>query len=761
MRQILVPTLVVLLALIASCSSQPPLEATVLTSTPTSSPGPGPTGLPSLTAPPVSPPTLIPPAPTPTPSSLPPAEPEATPLPYLPPDLPAIVPNNAAALQQVAWLAEDRITGLAWAPNGDWLGIVTLKGVTIYEAARLPLACYREGCDAPAAAGRFVATGTVDPGHVFISPDGQALAIREVDRFAVDIYDTASGQMARSLAWAEHAAPVLSEVVFSPDWHTLAWIARGSVLVMDVASGEERLTLNHEESVQAVAFTLDGRSLASAAMGTLNDEFIPIVRLWNVADGGAIGTLAGHTAWVKLLKFSADGRWLAAAGEDGSLTVWEASQTDPPSTFSGVGAQVLDLTFTLDGENLLATYADGSAKLWKISNAQELNSWNGVHAAVSPAGRALALGSPDGWLDLFDPFTGQKTDSLGIEPQWASLGFSPDGRILTAYSPNLSTVNLWDVANGTELDSLSVAPDLAADVAIAPDGQTVAAGWYGCQVRLWDALSGEIRGFLKPAVPECDAEPEVTFSPDGKLLAVASSKRGVGAFSLWETASWQEFQTLSVQNGSVESLAFSPDGQLLAVGTGETDLAGNVTGGTAWVWDVSQWEEIGSYRLKNWVTSLAFSPDAQILAIGSAAGNSAGLVAGSLIELWDLESRRRVHSLSAPGYHVVSLAFSPDGQVLASGNWSGDLVLWNPEAGEKFGSLGQHDSPVRELAFSPDGDLLAAVILTGGAGSIELWNVETRQEINQLQGDRVAFSPDGRALASIVFSSVRLWGLVP
>jgi len=179
------------------------------------------------------------------------------------------------------------------------------------------------------------------------------------------------------------------------------------------------------------------------------------------------------------------------------------------------------------------------------------------------------------------------------------------------------------------------------------------------------------------------------------------------------------------------------------------------------VWDVSQWEEIGSYRLKNWVTSLAFSPDAQILAIGSAAGNSAGLVAGSLIELWDLESRRRVHSLSAPGYHVVSLAFSPDGQVLASGNWSGDLVLWNPEAGEKFGSLGQHDSPVRELAFSPDGDLLAAVILTGGAGSIELWNVETRQEINQLQGDRVAFSPDGRALASIVFSSVRLWGVVP
>ena len=712
----------------------------------------------SLTAPPVSPPTLIPPSPTPTPTSLPPAEPEATPLPYLPPDLPVIVPNNAAALQQVAWLAEDRITGLTWAPNGAWLGMVTLKGVTVYQVATMPLACYGEQCNTPAAIGRFVATGIVNPEEVFISPDGKNLAVLEVDRFAVDIYDTASGQLARTLAWAEPAAPVLSGVVFSPDWHTLAWIARGSVLVMDVASGEEGLTLNHEEFVQAVAFTPDGSLLASAAMGTLNDEFIPVVRLWNVADGSAMSTLAGHSAWVNLLKFSADGRWLAAAGKDGSLTIWEVSQTQPLSTFNGVGAQVLDVAFTPDGENLLATFADGSAKLWKISNAQELNSWNGVHAAVSPAGSALALGSPDGWLDLFDPFTGQKIDSFGIEPQWASLGFSPDGRILTAYSPNLSTVNLWDVVNGTELDSLTVAPDLAADVAIAPDGQTVAAG---CQVRLWDALSGEIRGFLKPADPECDAEPEVTFSPDGTLLAVASSKRGVGAVSLWETASWQELQTLSMQSGSVESLAFSPDGQLLAVGTGETDLSGNISGGTAWVWDVSTLEEIESFRLKNWVTSLAFSPDAQILAIGSAAGDSAGLVAGSLIELWDLESRRRVHALSASGYHVVSLAFSPDGLVLASGNWNGDLVLWNPETGEKLGNLGQHDSPVRELAFSPDGDLLAAAILTSGPGSIELWNVETGQEFNQLQGDRVAFSPDGRTLASIVFSSVRLWGVVP
>jgi WD40 repeat protein len=638
---------------------------------------------------------------------------------------------------------------------------VTLKGVTVYDAATLPLACYGEGCNIPAAIGRFVATGTVNPEDVFISPDGKNLAVLEVDRFAVDIYDTASGQLARTLVWAEHAAPVLSGVVFSPDWRTLAWIARGGVLLMDVASGGEGLLLSHEDFVQSVAFTADGSWLASAAMGTLNDEFIPVIRVWNVSDGSAVSTLAGHTAGVRLLKFSADGRWLAAAGEDGSLTTWEVSQTQPLSTLGGVGAQVLDLTITPDGENLLAAYADGSARLWKISNAQELNSWNGLHAAVSPAGSALALGSLDGWLDLFDPLTAQKVDTLGIEPQWTSLGFSPDGRILTAYSPNLSTVNLWDVASGTELDNLSVAPDLAADVAIAPDGKTVAAGGYGCHVRLWDALSGEMRGFLKPDDPECDAEPEVTFSPDGSLLAVASSKRGVGAVSLWETASWQELQILSVQSGSVESLAFSPDGQLLAVGTGETDPSGNVTGGTAWVWEVSQFEEIGSFRLNNWVTSLAFSPDAQILAIGSAAGDSAGLVAGSLIELWDLESRRRVHSLSAPGYHVVSLAFSPDGQVLASGNWNGDLVLWNPGTGEKSGNLGQHDSPVRELAFSPDGDVLAAAILTSGAGSIELWNVETREVLTQLQGDRVAFSPDGRFLASIVFSSVRLWGVVP
>jgi hypothetical protein len=90
----------------------------------------------------------------PTPTALPLVEPTIPPLPYLPADLPAISPENAGTLQQVTWLAEDRLTDVTWSPEGGWLGAISLKGVTVYEAAALPPACYGEGAGAPAS-GRF------------------------------------------------------------------------------------------------------------------------------------------------------------------------------------------------------------------------------------------------------------------------------------------------------------------------------------------------------------------------------------------------------------------------------------------------------------------------------------------------------------------------------------------------------------------------------------------------------------------------------
>lgn len=316
--------------------------------------------LPAPTATPTaSPPTdtalSMPPAPT----LLPPVKPAYSPLSYLPADLPVISPENAAQMVQVAWLAEDRLTGLAWSSDGGWLGVTSLKGVTVYEAAALPPACYGEGCDIPPAAGRFVPVEDPDPMGVFLSPGGGTLGVLRVDEFAVDLYDVASGQLTSTLEWLEHASPVLYGVAFSPDWSTLAWYTRGTLLLMDVASGQPGPKMGTEDFIEAIAFSPDGSLIAAAAGGTVNDEFQPLVQVWQVSDGAPFVTLTGYTqvsinGVADLLRFSQDERFLMAGHYDGSIAVWNIPDGTPRMFIGGltVNLPVSDIAMSADGQSL-------------------------------------------------------------------------------------------------------------------------------------------------------------------------------------------------------------------------------------------------------------------------------------------------------------------------------------------------------------------------------------------------------------------------
>jgi WD40 repeat protein len=264
-----------------------------------------------------------------------------------------------------------------------------------------------------------------------------------------------------------------------------------------------------------------------------------------------------------------------------------------------------------------------------------------------------------------------------------------------------------------------------------------------------------------PAEPDCTAEPEAAFSPDGSWLALSSGGEGIAAVTLWNYQSGQEIKTLTAGEGSLESLGISPDGNFLAAGTGQIDSSGTVTGGQAVVWDVASGAIAQALPHENWVTSLAFDPDGRVLATGTATLDSSGTVAGSLVTLWDLETGQQVRSIDFPGDHVVSLAFSPDGTLLAAGNWSGELLLWDVGNESPATTLGTHSDPVVDLAFSPDGRLLAAGFLSAGPGTVEIWEPASGELLTSLEGQRLAFSPDGAALASIVFDSVRLWGIAP
>jgi len=205
----------------------------------------------------------------------------------------------------------------------------------------------------------------------------------------------------------------------------------------------------------------------------------------------------------------------------------------------------------------------------------------------------------------------------------------------------------------------------------------------------------------------------VAFSPDGKLLASGSWK----VIKLWEVATGREVRTLTGHTDWVRSVAFSPDGRLLASGSCGQPLTQSpwCAQGEIKLWDVASGSLVRTLSGHTWwVLSVAFSPDGRLLASGSWDGWD------GTIKLWEVATGREVRTLSGHERGVRSVAFSPDGRLLASGSEDDTIKLWEVATGREVRTLSGHERDVRSVAFSPDGRLLAS---GSGDKTIKLWDI--------------------------------------
>jgi WD40 repeat protein len=153
------------------------------------------------------------------------------------------------------------------------------------------------------------------------SPDGWQLAGVSQEEFAVPIFDVKTGLEQRRLEWTEHASPVLYGAYFSPNWQTLAWVARGTIQLMDVADARLGSALNHEDFIVATSWSPNSALIASAAAGMKDGNYTPLVFLWDVATGQSVATLV-HDAPILQIAFSPDGSQLATLDSDGIIRLF-------------------------------------------------------------------------------------------------------------------------------------------------------------------------------------------------------------------------------------------------------------------------------------------------------------------------------------------------------------------------------------------------------------------------------------------------------
>ncbi len=617
-------------------------------------------------------------------------------------------------------------------------------------------------------------------GYVFstiYSPDGKIIASAGQDR-TIQLWDATTAQPLAALKG--HAGAILA-LAFSPDDRILASGDEANFIrLWDMTSKKEISTLTgHSWTISALAFSADGQTLASGS----TDQ---TVRLWRRDATGKFSlltTLKGHTAGVSSVAFSPDGKTLTSGSGDHTIKIWDLSNFSVFKTFENQGAntEVGSVTFSPDGKLLVSgnngvtgNGSNGSTvKGWspdpKTGN-QPLFTLTGSSASIafSPDGKLLAgIGPHDKTILLWEvngfnpPKLVRKFNSGTLIG--ATVVFSPDGQRLVSQGDGYSSV-VWEIASGREVLRLKANSTVFQSLAVSPDGKTLATGTNDKSIRLFGAAKGDLLKTL--AVGDSSKGNRLinwlAYSPDGKTLASAGQD---GQVRLWDQN--QQIASLDADSqwffgaSGINMATYSPDGRWLASASAD---------GTIKIWDAVSRNEVKTLRggkvevdgeYYPAFEAVAFSPGGKTLA---SIGGINPYVGGFNLQLWKAPDGLKIKDLGSWDCHLP-LLFTVDGQNVGCLTSDNIFKLWNVNNGKLTNSFAGHNGHILSAAFSPDGNFLVSAAQDG---TIRLWETATGAELYRTDPAltngtvAIAFGPDNlKFFSAQVEGSVQAWKIQP
>jgi WD40 repeat protein/DNA-binding SARP family transcriptional activator len=470
------------------------------------------------------------------------------------------------------------------------------------------------------------ATSRID--DVAYSPDGSRLVTGSVDGTAV-MWDARGGKRILVMPDSGISGRFLG-VAFNPDGTRLATDdASGRLRIWDLVGRRVIRTIRSSHPLCGISWSPDGTRVGAGDCGGVYAGAAG--RVWDVRSGRLVFTTPMQTGAILTVRFSPDGRHLAAPSLNGTARVWNARTGALVATFRGHTGQVSALAYSPDGTLIATSGTDGTARLWDALTGRQVLVLRGHAGAVD-------------WV-----------------------AFTPDGRRLATASED-GSATIWDVTPEGSRDLLTLAAHAGPvdSVAYAPDGATLlTSGLVDGRVKIWNARTGALlHAYRRSANPGSQYTPASirsniftgASSPDGGLTASVDSD---GTVRLHDAHTGRLLATLPNHHQGVQSLAFDGDGKRVA--TGNFD-------GTAVVWDAGSGRPLRTFAAHNGIVeAVAFSPDGKLLAT---AGED------TAAKLWNLRTGQEVLTLSGHTFALTGVAFSPDGTRLATSSGDGTVRVY-------------------------------------------------------------------------------------
>jgi WD40 repeat protein len=315
------------------------------------------------------------------------------------------------------------------------------------------------------------------------------------------------------------------------------------------------------------------------------------------------------------------------------------------------------------------------------------------------------------------------------------VSWSPDGRLIAASSAD--TARVWDAETGTLRHTLVGHSSLVLSLAWSPDPSRLVTGSLDGTAKVWEIGSEGVRELWSLSAQETrSGVVGVAFSPDG--ARVAAGDAGITAVKVWDLGPTGNAEWANLPAPGKPAAEFMPDGRRV-VTTSSRD-ADFESGQAVTIWDLQTGSDLRTIGpAADFLRFLAFDvrPDGGSIALGGRS-TPGGFGGTSAARAWDTSTGEELYR-TGHGLDVNEVAFSPDGEYLATASWDGTAKIVD-RAGRVVQVLGE-GTPVSDVAFSFDGRLVATAefTLAGGGESVRIWDWARRELVLTIDADTPSY----------------------